>query len=177
MILSRRAALGLLATAPVAAPIAANAETFAGRYAYDPQAIGPGLWLVRGADEAIAFGNGGAIANAAILACPEGGAVLFDCGPSLRYAQGLAALAQKLCHGPVRRVFLSHLHPDHALGTAAFDPAIVAACQPPAANWSATAMALPMRCTASWPTGCAAPPSPCPPPPSCPARSRSAAGG
>lgn len=127
MILSRRAALGLLATAPAIAPMAAGAETFAGRYAYDPQAIGPGLWLVRGADQAIAFGNGGAIANAAILACPEGGAVLFDCGPSLRYAQGLAALAEKLCHGPVRRVFLSHLHPDHALGTAAFDPAIVAA--------------------------------------------------
>lgn len=123
MTCSRRAALGLLA----AAPIAARAETFAGAYAYDHQSIGPGIWLVRGADEAIAFGNGGAIANAVILACPQGGAILFDCGPSLRYAQGLAAMAGKLTAGPVRRVFLSHLHPDHALGTAAFDPAIVAA--------------------------------------------------
>lgn len=128
MTLSRRAALGLLAAAPVALSARmARAETFAGRYAYDPQPIGPGIWLVRGADEAIVFGNGGAIANAVIMACPQGGAVLFDCGPSLRYAQGLAAVAEKLCHGPVRRVFLSHLHPDHALGTAAFDPAIVAA--------------------------------------------------
>jgi glyoxylase-like metal-dependent hydrolase (beta-lactamase superfamily II) len=169
MILSRRAALGLLATAPVAAPIAANAETFAGRYAYDPQAIGPGLWLVRGADEAIAFGNGGAIANAAILACPEGGAVLFDCGPSLRYAQGLAALAQKLCHGPVRRVFLSHLHPDHALGTAAFDPAIVAAL-PATRRRSATSMAMPMADACAHPGRLDRGTGRCPPPPSCPAR-------
>jgi quinoprotein relay system zinc metallohydrolase 1 len=123
MMLSRRAALGLIA----ATPATARAEAFAGRYAYDPQSIGPGIWLVRGADEAIAFGNGGAIANAVILACPQGGAVLFDCGPSLRYAQGLAAIAQKLTGGPLRRVFLSHLHPDHALGSAAFDPAIVMA--------------------------------------------------
>lgn len=127
MSLSRRAALRLVAAAPLAIPHMAKAETFAGKYAYDPLPIAPGVWLVRGADEAIAFGNGGAVANATILACPQGGAVLFDCGPSLGYAQGLAALAHQLTGGPVRRVFVSHLHPDHAMGTGAFDPAIVAA--------------------------------------------------
>lgn len=132
MILSRRGALGLLAAAPLALPAAtwptgASAETFAGRYAIVPQPIGDGIWLVRGADEAIAFENGGAIANAVILACPEGGAVLFDCGPSFNYARALAGEAERLTHGPVRRVFISHLHPDHALGLAAFDPAIVSA--------------------------------------------------
>lgn len=127
MTLSRRALLGFCAAAPLGLARPARAETFAGAYPIVPQPIGEGLWLVRGADEAIAFGNGGAIANTVILACPQGGAILFDCGPSLRYAQGLEAAARKLTRGPVRQVFISHLHPDHAMGAAAFDPAIVAA--------------------------------------------------
>lgn len=130
MKLSRRSLLCLTAALPLPFALRASparAEPFAGAYDITASPIGEGIWLVRGADEAIAFANGGAIANAVILSCPEGGAILFDCGPSLRYAQGLAALARKLTGGPVRRVFISHLHPDHALGAGAFDPAILAA--------------------------------------------------
>jgi len=88
--------------------------------------VADGVWLVRGKDEAIAFDNGGAIANCAILAT-DAGAVLFDCGPSLAYGRALGMLAAQLVGKPVALVLISHLHPDHCLGAAAFDPAIVAA--------------------------------------------------
>ncbi|NKJ01320.1 quinoprotein relay system zinc metallohydrolase 1 [Novosphingobium sp. SG707] len=116
---TRRAMIGAM----MAAPLAARA---AERYILKPENLAPGVWVVRGADEAIAFANGGAIANCTILAA-KGGAILCDCGPSLAYGQALAELAQKLTGGPVLRVLITHLHPDHAMGAAAFDPAIIAA--------------------------------------------------
>jgi hypothetical protein len=154
-----------------AASLPARAEPFAGAYAITASPIGEGIWLVRGADEAIAFANGGAIANAVILSCPEGGAILFDCGPSLRYAQGLAALARKLCRRPGPPRSISHLHPDHALGAGAFDPAILAALPATRTDLAADGEGFPMRCTASSPTGCAAPIWRCRALPSAPARS------
>jgi len=124
MRLGRRALLAGLA----AAPFAARAEVFAGRYTLVPEAVAPGVWLVRGADEAISFANGGAIANAVILAASDPrGAILVDCGPSLAYGRALGALAEKLTGGPVQRVFITHLHPDHAMGAAAFPAERIAA--------------------------------------------------
>ncbi|MES2176025.1 MAG: quinoprotein relay system zinc metallohydrolase 1 [Pseudomonadota bacterium] len=119
MILSRRSLLG--GVAALAASPARAAD-----YAITPEPIGQGVWLVRGADEPIEAGNGGAIANIAIIATPAG-TVLWDCGPSVRYARALRRVAEQLTGKPVVRVYVSHLHPDHGLGLAAFDPAIVAA--------------------------------------------------
>lgn len=119
MILSRRTLIGGMATL-IAAPVRAA------DYAITPQAIGDGLWLVRGADEPIEAGNGGAIANIAIIATPAG-TVLWECGPSVRYARALRQAAEQLTGKPVVRVYISHLHPDHGMGLATFDPAIVAA--------------------------------------------------
>lgn len=118
---SRRALLGAM----MAAPVALRAQN-AGHYTLRSEVVAPGIWVVRGADEAIAFNNGGAIANCTILAA-QGGAILCDCGPSLAYGQALADLARKLADGPVLRVLITHLHPDHAMGAAAFDPAIITA--------------------------------------------------
>jgi quinoprotein relay system zinc metallohydrolase 1 len=118
--LGRRALLA----AGLLAPAAAFAEQFAGKYNPLAEAVAPGVWMVRGADEAIAFANGGAIANSAILAT-EAGAVLFDPGVSREHGLALAALALRLTGKPVARVYISHLHPDHAMGAAAFDPALV----------------------------------------------------
>ena len=119
MILSRRSLLGGVAAL-------ASAPARAADYAITPEAIGQGVWLVRGADEPIEAGNGGAIANIAIIATPAG-TVLWDCGPSVRYARALRQAAEQLTGKPVVRVYVSHLHPDHGLGLAALDPAIVAA--------------------------------------------------
>lgn len=95
-------------------------------YQIDPVPIGDGIWMIHGADAPIEPANGGAIANIAIIATPQG-TVLFDCGPSLAYAQALRKVAEGLTGRPVIRVYISHLHPDHGLGIAAFDPQTVAA--------------------------------------------------
>lgn len=105
--------------------MAAPGRAQALRYALDPLAVADGVWMLRGADAAMSRDNGGAIANLTIIAT-DAGAVLVDAGPSLRYGQQLQALARKLTGKPVARVYLTHLHPDHSFGAAAFDPAIVA---------------------------------------------------
>ncbi|WP_375287267.1 quinoprotein relay system zinc metallohydrolase 1 [Sphingomonas sp.] len=96
------------------------------RYRLAPEKVGDGLWVVRGADAPIARDNGGAIANVAVIAT-DAGAVLVDAGPSLRYGEALAALAKALTGKPVARVYLTHLHPDHTYGDAAFAPPLIAA--------------------------------------------------
>ncbi|MFM2371644.1 MAG: hypothetical protein RIS85_1366 [Pseudomonadota bacterium] len=122
---TRRSLLGAGLTLPSAfGTTAAFAEQFAGAYHPQPDPVSDGIWLVRGADEPITFANGGAIANTVILATDDG-PVLFDAGVSLAHGQTLAALARNLTGKPVARVFISHLHPDHAMGAAAFDPRIV----------------------------------------------------
>ena len=124
MILSRRAILATGLAGGVLAPSALRAEVFAGTYHPEAKAIADGVWLVRGADEPIAFANGGAIANAVILAS-DAGAILIDPGPSLGYGRALAELARVVTGDPVARVYVTHVHPDHSFGAAAFDPAIV----------------------------------------------------
>lgn len=95
-------------------------------YRLDPQAIGDGIWLIRGADAPIEPGNGGAIANITLIAT-DAGAVLVDAGPSLRYGEALDRLARTLTGKRVARVYLTHLHPDHSYGDAAFAPDQIAA--------------------------------------------------
>ncbi|MDO7843902.1 quinoprotein relay system zinc metallohydrolase 1 [Sphingomonas immobilis] len=119
--IGRRAVLAGLAGA-------AAAPAFAQPLAYRimPEPVAAGLWVVRGADAPIAMANGGAIANITILAT-DAGTVLIDCGPSLRYGKALKAAAETLTGKPVVRVYLTHLHPDHVYGAAAFAPAVLAA--------------------------------------------------
>ncbi|AJR23752.1 MULTISPECIES: quinoprotein relay system zinc metallohydrolase 1 [Sphingobium] len=95
-------------------------------YAIAPVPVADGIWMIHGADAPIEPANGGAIANIAIIATPAG-TVLCDCGPSLAYGQALRKVAEGLTGQPVVRVYVTHLHPDHGMGIAAFDPRIVAA--------------------------------------------------
>lgn len=122
MILSRRAVLG--SSAALLGSAIVRAQTFAGSYQPRAELVADGIWLVRGVDEPINFANGGAIANIAIIATDDG-PVLFDSGVSLAHGQALAALAFKVTGRPVTRVLISHLHPDHALGAAAFPAQII----------------------------------------------------
>lgn len=121
MMLTRRHALTALSGA---IPLLAGAS--AQDYSISPVSVGDGLWMIHGADEPMLFANGGAIANIVILATPAG-TVLVDAGPSVRYGRALKAVAEKLTGKAVIRVYVTHLHPDHGMGIAAFDPAIVAA--------------------------------------------------
>lgn len=109
--------LALAAMPAAAAPL---------EYRLTPEIVAEGIWVVRGADEDIRMSNGGAIANITVIAT-DAGAVLVDAGPSLRYGRQLAALAQSLTGKPVARVYLTHLHPDHSYGDAAFGPDQIAA--------------------------------------------------
>ena len=120
MMLTRR---GLVTGGIALAAVPAQAR---GRYAIDPVAVADGIWMIHGADAPIDPANGGAIANIAIIATPAG-TVLCDCGPSLSYGQALRKVAEELTGRRVIRVYVTHLHPDHGMGIAAFDPAIVAA--------------------------------------------------
>lgn len=126
MIARRTVLLGALAVPLAAAPFAALAQQFAGTYAPEAIPIGEGLWMVRGADEALGFPNGGAIANSVIMAS-DAGAIVVDSGPSLRFGQALGALARRLTGRDVARVYITHLHPDHSFGSGAFPAAEILA--------------------------------------------------
>lgn len=121
MMLSRRQALAGMTGA---LPLLAGAAT--DEYRIDPQPVADGLWMIHGADEPMLFANGGAIANITIIATPAG-TLLVDAGPSIRYGHMLRKVAETLTGQPVIRVYVTHLHPDHGMGIAAFDPATVAA--------------------------------------------------
>ncbi|WP_427963416.1 quinoprotein relay system zinc metallohydrolase 1 [Altererythrobacter sp.] len=115
MKLTRRTVLA----AALATPMALKAQQFSGTYKPGAVAIGEGIWLVRGEDEAIGFANGGAIANAVILAS-DAGTIVVDPGPSYSFGLVLSELANQVSGAPVSHVFLTHLHPDHAFAAGAF---------------------------------------------------------
>lgn len=104
----------------------ANAGPLA--YQLKPEKLTDGVWLLRGAQEAISAKNGGAIANVSILDT-DAGAVIIDTGPSLRYGEALHSVAKELTGKDVVRVYLTHFHPDHVFGNQAFDPGAIAAPQ------------------------------------------------
>lgn len=108
--------------------LATSARGAALHYTPKAEQVADGLWVIRGADDAILKANGGAIANISLLDTTDG-AVLIDAGPSLRYGTELSALARTLTGKAVTRVYLTHLHPDHSYGDAAFAPAQIAATQ------------------------------------------------
>ncbi|MEO1206574.1 MAG: quinoprotein relay system zinc metallohydrolase 1 [Pseudomonadota bacterium] len=95
-------------------------------YVLKPERVADGVWVVRGAQEAITRENGGAIANIGIVDTADG-AVIIDTGPSKAFGEALVALALSLTGKPVVRAYLTHFHPDHVFGNQAFAPGVVAA--------------------------------------------------
>lgn len=123
MIGRRSAVAGAFALAiGLAGPL--RAQNFAGQYRPVATPVADGVWMIAGADEPIAFANGGAIANSVLIAT-DAGTILIDPGPSLGYARALAALATATTGQAITRVYVTHLHPDHSFGAAFFNPAIV----------------------------------------------------
>ncbi|MFL0672174.1 MAG: quinoprotein relay system zinc metallohydrolase 1 [Erythrobacter sp.] len=122
--LARRGVLRAALAVPLAVPLLGmpgmvRADSFAGTYTPKADPIGDGIWLVRGADEAITPDNGGAIANIVIMAS-DAGAIIVDTGPSLAYGRALETLARQVTGKPVARIYITHLHPDHSFGNGAF---------------------------------------------------------
>lgn len=123
----RQALTSLAALAPLPVIISAfDAHAAPLAYELKPEPVADGVWVIRGAQEAITRSNGGAIANITIFDTGDG-AVVVDTGPSKRYGLALEALARELTGKPVARAYLTHFHPDHVFGNQAFGSKTLAA--------------------------------------------------
>lgn len=89
------------------------------QYHLQPRQIAEGTWVVEGSTDTFAKDNGGAIVNVAFIDTGDG-VLVIDSGPSKRYGEALRALIQEATGKPVKRVLLTHHHPDHVLGNQAF---------------------------------------------------------
>lgn len=84
-----------------------------------PRQIADGTWLVEGSTDNFGKDNGGAIVNIAFIDTGDG-VLVIDTGPSKRYGEALRTVIQQTTGKPVKRVLLTHHHPDHVLGNQAF---------------------------------------------------------
>jgi quinoprotein relay system zinc metallohydrolase 2 len=82
--------------------------------------LAPGLYLHQGAQQDATAANGGDIANLGFFVGSEGVAVI-DTGGSLRIGEALRQAIRRVTDLPITYVILTHMHPDHVLGTAAFE--------------------------------------------------------
>lgn len=84
-----------------------------------PRQIAADTYVLEGSTENFSRGNGGNIVNTGFIVT-EDGVVVIDSGPSLRYGQALRQAIASVTAQPVVQVWLTHHHPDHALGSQAF---------------------------------------------------------
>ena len=85
------------------------------------QEIAPGIHIRRGAHEIATADNHDAIANLGFIVGRQAVAV-FDPGGSLFDGERLRRRIREITSLPIRYVVMSHVHPDHILGAAAFLP-------------------------------------------------------
>ena len=85
-----------------------------------PQRLADGVWVFEGARAPFSRDNGGNIVNTGFIETAEG-VVLIDPGPSLRYAQAQRDAIRAATGKDVIRVYITHAHPDHFLGTLAYE--------------------------------------------------------
>jgi quinoprotein relay system zinc metallohydrolase 2 len=89
--------------------------------------IAPGVFLRAGVQEEAAPANGGHIANIGFVVGEERVAVI-DTGGSLAEGRALRRAIRRVTELPIGYVILTHVHPDHVFGAAAFEqdaPAVV----------------------------------------------------
>lgn len=100
-------AAGLVLALASALPAAAQEE------------VAAGVFVRPGVHEAMTAANRGAIANAAFVV-GESGVAVIDPGGSVEAGEALLAAIRERTSLPVSHVVVTHMHPDHAFGTAAF---------------------------------------------------------
>lgn len=91
-------------------------------YHLQAQRIADQVFVFSGAQEHFSRGNGGNIVNTGFI-CTEQGAVVIDSGPSKLYGQQMRAQILAACPAGIAQLIITHAHPDHFLGTAAFSEA------------------------------------------------------
>jgi quinoprotein relay system zinc metallohydrolase 2 len=83
--------------------------------------VAPGIYIRHGLTADAAAGNADAIANIGFIVGAHSVAV-FDPGGSLADGRALSLAVRAATKLPIRYVILSHEHPDHVFGAAAFAP-------------------------------------------------------
>lgn len=91
-------------------------------YKLDAQEVADQVFVFIGAQEHFHRGNGGNIVNTGFI-CTAQGAVVIDSGPSKLYGQQMRAHILRHCPAGIAQLIITHAHPDHFLGTAAFSEA------------------------------------------------------
>lgn len=99
----------------------------------EPRELAEGVWLFEGKREHFSRDNGGNIVNTGFIVT-DAGVVVFDAGPSLRYGRAQRESIRRVTGQDVVRVYISHAHPDHFLGSGAYDDVPVLALPTTAAT-------------------------------------------
>lgn len=121
--MKRRIRIGaglLIAASSIAVAGAAN------DYRLDPKAVADGVYVFSGRNEHFTRDNGGNIVNTGFIVGTDA-VIVIDTGPSLRYGEQQRKAIEGITRLPIRQVYLTHYHPDHYLGDAAYADASVAA--------------------------------------------------
>lgn len=95
-------------------------------YALQPRQVAEGTYVLLGLKEHFDFHNGGNIVNTAFIVT-RAGVVVIDTGPSRRYGEQLRAAIARITPQPIVQVYITHMHPDHFLGSQAFEEVPIAA--------------------------------------------------
>ncbi|WP_376959844.1 quinoprotein relay system zinc metallohydrolase 1 [Azospirillum sp. A26] len=126
--LLRRLALTAVLTASLAAGTMTGAAQAAGTLTYDlkPTRIAPDTYVFEGSTKHFTRANGGNILNSGFIVTGDG-VIVIQTGPSRRYGEEMRAAIRKVTEKPIRKVFISNLHPDYWLGNQAFADVPIAA--------------------------------------------------
>lgn len=98
----------------------------------EPQAIAPGVYLLRGQAGEIGPDNLGRTANTGFIVGPEG-VLAIDSGVSRRQGEALLAAIRRTTPLPVRLLLLTHVRQEFLFGAAAFQDAGIPVALHPAA--------------------------------------------
>ena len=117
-----------LALAAALATVLTAAAQAAGPLTYDlkPTRIAPDTYVFEGSTKHFTRANGGNILNSGFIVTTDG-VIVIQTGPSRRYGEEMRAAIRKVTDKPIRKVFVSNLHPDYWLGSQAFADVPVAA--------------------------------------------------
>ena len=95
-------------------------------YNLKPVPIAPDTYVFEGTREHFHRSNGGNILNPGFIVTGDG-VIVIQTGPSRRFGEEMRAAIKTVTDKPIRKVFISNLHPDYWLGNQAFADVPIAA--------------------------------------------------
>ncbi|MBP2313282.1 quinoprotein relay system zinc metallohydrolase 1 [Azospirillum soli] len=95
-------------------------------YNLKPVPIAPDTYVFEGTREHFHRSNGGNILNPGFIVTDDG-VIVIQTGPSRRFGEEMRAAIKTVTDKPIRKVFISNLHPDYWLGNQAFADVPIAA--------------------------------------------------